>query len=874
VPAFLTIFAVAGRDACSPNSLLSSSTASNEVVIICVRSSLAVRNALRIDPKSPSMMKRLLLCLLACLTSFSCHKQSPAKEDLIENLAYAEKVSDTQVVLFGTPAGKMLLQSGWWPNPEFDQGFPYRWIVSPKAAFVFYLEKPSLRYLHLQLKSFYKNPANIYINQKLVSRITVDTIKQDFTIPLAAEALVSGLNQIEMEFNEVRSPLTNSKDQRELAVAAYYAILTPAKYFKVPSSEEVQHQFWSSKRVQIGTKTYPALDCKQGGSIRYYQMLGKNPVLDFGYYYQPRTLAEDDDFAQFTIALRHAKREQIIFEKRLTEKGIGFKQLELSPYLAKDGDTIYEILFRIRRNSIFDNGKTAWVAPYLIQKSTKKQLSKSEEHLSRIRELNRRANVILVVLDAAASKHFSTYGYFRKTTPVTDQLAKEGVQFDSAYTQAVYTLASTASLMTGLFPFHHGVLYLTGKLPQDSVTMAKIFQRSGYKTGTFIANGNASSTFGLTQGFGEVAEVFREKRYTGWGQDVTNRFTGWLEKNQGVPFFAYLHYREPHAPFRPPREWIGKFVDPDYHGAVGVSMITAKTTDIRQKINTGEIEASKEDRDFIVALYDANLAYGDSQVGQVVKKVKELGIYDNTIIIVTSDHGEAFWEHGYSGHNVQLYQESIHIPLVIKLAHSGTLPSVLPRKINPIVRTIDLFPTLVDLLSFSRRGLNLDGRSYLPYLAGVPEDGRKVIAQTIAERSYAYLDGTMKYIVDTTYAKEPFPEFQSFDPGLVLSPGSVPLRKEEPFLRLRAGDLLSILPVDLVFQKPQEFYNLKSDPLELQNQSGLKSGDMAYYRSRLFEPLDKSRKLFLNQKVEEAVLDESTRENLRALGYIGQDSAE
>lgn len=814
-------------------------------------------------------MKNLLACILLCLSLFSCQRQNSNREDLIQNLSYAEKESDTQVILFGTPEGKMQIGSGWWHDPESDRGFQYRWIVSPKAEFVFYQKNPVASFLNLQLKSFYSNSADIYVNQKLVSKITVDTVKQVFTIPLSADVLVQGLNRVEMNFAEVRIPQGNAADQRLLAAAAYYAIITPSKYIVPPDPEQIRQEFWKPELIQLGTKNYTAINCRQGGSIRFYEMLHKKPVLNFGYYFEPQVIAENDDFAEFSIALRHERdRERIIFEKRLTEQGSGFEKIDLSRFLT-DGDAFYEILFRIRRNTIFDRGKTAWIRPILAQDSVKQQPDMPQHVMDQIRSGNQNANVIVIVLDAASAKHFGTYGYFRNTTPVIDQLAREGVRFDSAYTQAVYTLASTTSLMTGLYPFHHRVLYLNSKLPADSRTMARTFDEAGYQTGTFVANGNASSTFGLTQGFHQVSEVFREKYYTGWGKDLTDRFTDWMKKNSRRPFFAYLHYREPHAPFRPPREWIGKFTDPDYHGKIGVSMITARNLDIRQKINVGEIRASKEDLDFIIALYDANLAYGDAQVGLVAKKLKDLGIYNNTIIIVTSDHGEAFWEHGYSGHNVQLYQESIRIPLVIKLAHPKTkLARLFTREINAKVRTIDLFPTLVDLLGFSRRGLKTDGKSYLSYLAGAPDDGRTVITQTIAQRSFSYLGQSDKYIADVTYRKEQFPAMLD-DFSSDTASAEIPA-KEKPFLRLHLTDLLTILPIDMIFQKRQELYDLKSDPLELKNQVESKPGKAGFYRSRLFEPLDASRDL--NQKVGTAVMDEITRENLRALGYVGQDS--
>ena len=597
-------------------------------------------------------MKYLLFWLGVCVCLVSCRGQHIAKDDLIQSVSSAEKISDTQVILFGTPEGKMLLGSGWWSDTELDNGVPYRWTVSTKAEFVFSLNQVTPQYLHLQMRSFFSNPTEIYVNQKSVSKFEVNTNKQDFVISLDAGTLVRGVNKVEMRFAEIRAP-RGADDRRQLAAALYYAVLTPSKYFSVPSSMQDHKEFWKTERIQIGAKNYGAISCSTGGTIRYFRSLGTHAVLEFGYYFKPRDFVENDDYAEFTVALRDRNnREQVIFQKHMTDQGSGFKRVDLAPFV-KSGNDDHEIIFGIQRNSVYGQETTAWIQPQLIQDTTGSSQKDHETTQQEIRNAHQGANVIVVVLDAGSAKHYSTYGYFRNTTPCIDQLAREGIQFDSAYTQAVYTLASTASLMTGLYPFHHRVLYHLNKLPSNSPTLSRMFKQGGYDTGTFVANGNASSTFGLTQGFDEVAEVFRDKNYTGWGQDITNRFNGWVEKKRNRPFFAYLHYREPHAPFRPPREWVGKFIDPNYKGWIGPLAYTARKYDIREKINLGEVKASQEDLDFITALYDANLLYGDFQVGEVVKELKKLGIYDRTLLVVTSDHGEAFWEHGFSGHNVQ-----------------------------------------------------------------------------------------------------------------------------------------------------------------------------------------------------------------------------
>ncbi|MCI0447206.1 sulfatase [bacterium] len=419
--------------------------------------------------------------------------------------------------------------------------------------------------------------------------------------------------------------------------------------------------------------------------------------------------------------------------------------------------------------------------------------------------------MVLIVLDAASAKRFGCYGYPKPTTPNLDNLASHAARFDSAYTQAVYTLASTASLMSGLYPNHHQILNSRNKLSSEIFTMAEAFHAADYSTGMFVANGNASDTFGMDQGFQSVMNVFRSKDYTGWGQDITDAFAGWLQKQRQRPFFAYLHYREPHGPYNPPEPWVRKFTDPSYQGTIG------KSFEARIRINGNAADLSPEDRRQIQNLYDANLAYADSQVQEVLTNLKELDIYDRTIVIVTSDHGEAFWEHNFQGHNTQLYQESVHIPLIMKLAEG----SQVSNRISNAVRTIDLYPTLVDLLDLSWKSVRVDGRSFLPYFLGLREDGRKVTSQVVKERQYAYVVGTYKYI---------------------LSSGN----------------------------DYQEIYNLKTDPNELQNLAESELLRASYYQIRLSRLLERNQKKDTEQKLEQATIDEAAQENLRALGYVGE----
>ena len=195
-----------------------------------------------------------------------------------------------------------------------------------------------------------------------------------------------------------------------------------------------------------------------------------------------------------------------------------------------------------------------------------------------------------------------------------------------------------------------------------------------------------------------------------------------------------------------------------------------------------------------------------------------MGIYDNTIIIVTADHGEAFWQHGFQGHNGQLYQESIQIPMVIKLAKNSPVSS---QSVYHTTRTIDYYPTLVDLLGLSRRYLEVDGRSFLPYFVSAPSDHREAISQTVMERAFSYLWQDYNYL------------------AAIGGPA-------------------------------RELYDLNGDSLELHNLIKIQPVRAGFYRSRLFGEISESKKVQRWNRAEQAVLDEASRENLKALGYLDE----
>ncbi len=710
--------------------------------------------------------------ILFCL---GCNSQETV--DLLSHLNAAEKKPDTEVILFGTSKASSLLTS--WSESKRQKGGAIRWTTSDRARISWKLSLPDPGFLHLHLQSADSFPLEVYASDKMISRVAIaqDTTEQVLPLPPKTSEV------------ELRLPPGRVLGGRSAVITTSPSVAE----FRKPEA------FPLLENIRTKGKLRKAMFYETGGAVGFFEKISPESVLNFGYYFAP-SHPKANEFAIFSVHLTGTNGfRKKIFEKRVEKEMSQTKRIPMNSCIPASG--VYKLEFRIARNVAFGNSKTAWIEPRI---HTTRGLPETHDQTGALHQSLKDINVVLIVLDAASTKHFGCYGYYRATTPVVDNLAKQGVQFQRAYTNAVYTLASTATLFTGQLPNRHGILTHRHKLPEAVLTLPETMQQYGYETATFLANGNASGSFGLTQGFRTVREVFRDVDYTGRGEEITQSFAEWLAKHHQQKFFAYLHYREPHDPYKPPDEWIDRFVDPSYSGKIGRSFD-------RRTYDPNSPDLSEADRRHIQDLYDANLAYADSQVGEVLRALRNLRLEDQTMIAVTSDHGEAFWEHDFQGHNRQLYEESTRVPLVIKFPKNAGLAN---RKINFPVQTADFYPTLVDLLGISRQGLSLDGRSFLPYLMDASSHPQFVVTHSTRPSVTAIVQDRYKYIRNS--------------------------------------------------KQSDELYNLKNDPLEKQNLIEKEPVQAGYLGKLLLMQLESKKP----RSIESPNLDEATLENLKALGYV------
>jgi choline-sulfatase len=316
-------------------------------------------------------------------------------------------------------------------------------------------------------------------------------------------------------------------------------------------------------------------------------------------------------------------------------------------------------------------------------------------------------SVIVIVLDAARQDHFSTYGYPRNTTPNIDRLSADSYVFENALSQESWTKPSVATMFTSAYPSRHGVHRINGAgdenatttVPDTLTTIAEAFRNAGYRTLASTDNWFIVPIFGFGRGFGEYA-MFGSKDING----VTGKVLGFLDGvRPGDRYFVYVHYLRPHAPYEPAEEYSRMFTDA---GQEAVDISGKLPPEILRMNLSGPQLA------YVIAQYDGEIAYADAQVGLIMEKLSSKGQAERTIVVVTSDHGEDFMDHGrFIGHQIAPYDTQVLVPLIVRVPGTGA------TRVTQQVRLVDLMPTLLELTGHEAPP-GLDGVSLRPALEG------------------------------------------------------------------------------------------------------------------------------------------------------------
>jgi arylsulfatase A-like enzyme len=455
-----------------------------------------------------------------------------------------------------------------------------------------------------------------------------------------------------------------------------------------------------------------------------------------------------------------------------------------------------------------------------------------------------RSNILLITIDTLRADHLSSYGYARQTSPVLDSLAAEGVRFEVPIVQWPKTGPSFASIFTSTYPKDNGIVRKIGtRLPDQFLMLAEVLQSQGYSTRAVVANGAVASEFNFHQGFDTYVESWKltppAEGVDPTGAAMINQLVETVMESQppGEPFFLWVHYLDPHFPYAAPEPWTDKFADDSFSDPEARVDIDLDRPRVQMMaIGSEQILGGRDDLAYYVARYDAEISYVDAKIGDLLELLRQRGLMEDTLTVVTSDHGESLGEHEYYfDHGRFSYQTCLRVPLIF---HQ---PGVLePRVDSSPVELLQLTPTLLAAAGIEvEEGQWMQGQSLWPRLQGadIPSDYQ----YAFSEAGYAVrplwqrtvTDGRFKLIYAQDWGEQ----------------------------RWIAGK-----------RKPFALFDLASDPGETDNLIGqeIEAEDrLKTVLSQLWsaEPIE----VLVDQDAEEVdheEMDEETRNQLKALGYI------
>jgi len=316
-------------------------------------------------------------------------------------------------------------------------------------------------------------------------------------------------------------------------------------------------------------------------------------------------------------------------------------------------------------------------------------------------------NVILISIDTLRADQLGCYGWPKNTTPHIDAFAQKAALFERAFSQSHYTFPSHAAMFTGLFPttlrINEPGIGEDGFIPKNTITLGELFKQHNYQTAAFTDGGYVRGELGFSRGH----DVYTDIERTGSTKIIDNAINYIQSASTSQPFFMFIHTFDVHAPYRPSNcdtSYQARFADPDYQGIFKGHAGNSTLHQFLAGIKSGDTVITTEDAQFLRAHYASSLHYVDQQIGNLLDTLKQRGLMNNTVIIITSDHGERF---------VPLLANGFDIPNRFFFEHSGSTPEILhvpllvyypgigPQRFpSPIMAGVNLLPTLLELLDW------------------------------------------------------------------------------------------------------------------------------------------------------------------------------
>lgn len=610
---------------------------------------------------------------------------------------------------FGTPARHKYTvgnwNTGWGKDISKPEG---SFTLATSAAARMYVPLPTegAFRLRVRVKPIGTGTLQLYLNEKQLPAVSLQRgdafVETD--IPVPAGLAREGENHLLLRFGG-----TKRVRGQDLAAAVDYVRVLPVSGGE---STELPRYDTLVREVAVGGSRRLALVLNSPATLSYHIEVPKDGVLRFG------VAAPGGKVAAKVSVTPASGRTQVLWSGE-----VGGSWQKQGAALSSLAGQVVKLEFAAE-----GAGQIAWSQPEILVPEVK---------LAAFEPVKQTIVLLIDTLRASKLQLYNPSEVVR--TPALNTLGEEGTVFDAAQSAENWTKPSVASVLTSLYPMTHGTKRTESKLPQDALMVSEVFKRAGFSTASFLANGYVSNKFGFDQGWDYYTNYIRENKST-VARNVFRDAGNWIEKHKGDRFFVYIQTIDPHVPYDPPGELLREYDPKPYSGIVS----PRRTADLLSKAKAvpPKVRLSERDREHLEALHNAEITYHDNYLGEFIERLKRLGLYDNVMFVVTSDHGEEFYEHGSYGHGHSVFQEMIHVPMMFR--RPGLVPG--GQRMTSTVSTMDITPTVL-----SAAGLDvpevMEGHSQLDHIRGGAQPGPAVAFTDFLYDQHVIRAGRYKLIV-------------------------------------------------------------------------------------------------------------------------------
>jgi len=609
--------------------------------------------------------------------------------DLVGNRVHAvEHRAGRLAIAAGGPGFLKFIDGGWkgsWLPLQKDGATPVAYVAGTSAAFSFPVDADgdgvlaqgrSELQLTLTMRSVVpKQRLSVFVNEKPVATLDVEQTLRSYDVAIPAATIAAGDNRIRLTF---RSAGAIAGGKRAAAAIAAIEIGSPRPASPKPAVDRPAPPLeLGASEVEIGGARRRALAMPGASRLSFYLQVPAQAKL---------ALAYGSRAAGASVAVRVARDGAA--STTLVEGPSSGRWTEgawdLAPFA---GQTV-------RLDLCARGGGVDWAEPRLLVRAAAPAAAGTRKF----------DHIYVWMIDTLRADKVHVYNPKTNVlTPNYDAFAADATRFTWAQVPGTWSLPSQASMLTGVYPRVHKATVQESKISREVPFVAEQFKKAGFRTAMFSANGYVSSKWGFDRGWDENRNLIRENlpnnAETLWG--IAKK---WILPAKAKPQFVYLAVIEPHVIYNPRKEFLLKYWNKPYTGPIKPVLTGIQLGKIKQ----GTLKVNATDKAYLEALHNAEITQSDSAFAAFIQDLKTAGLYDTSVVIVISDHGDEFWDHGDCGHAQGAHQELVHVPFIIRAP--GLLPA--GRTIDTDVEAMDLSPTLLELAGLPIPG-SMQGRSLI-----------------------------------------------------------------------------------------------------------------------------------------------------------------